>query len=160
MHLNGAIVADVAYDACTVLPGTHAAARLYPVFTTIQPVCETVSKHSTCSKYSALPGHRTARTTFCNLIDCIFKSWNDSCRGRWETAPSDGGPAPFKFTVHRGSLLQDGWLALRNAGGVKGWSMHALVSFGSVTHARVCFALPCDVMMTESLSLVKNSASS
>lgn len=46
------------------------------------------------------------------------------CRGRWEKPPSDGGPAPLKLTVHRGSLLQDGWLALRNAGMIKGWPMH------------------------------------
>ena len=44
-----------------------------------------------------------------------------ACRGRWDKPPSEGGPAPLKFTVHRGSLLQDGWAALRSAGAaVKG----------------------------------------
>ena len=48
------------------------------------------------------------------------RDWS-ACRGRWDKTPSEGGPAPLKFTVHRGSLLQDGWAALRSAGAaVKG----------------------------------------
>ena len=43
------------------------------------------------------------------------------CRGRWDKPPSEGGPAPLKFTVHRNSLLQGGWAALHKAGpAVKG----------------------------------------
>ena len=43
------------------------------------------------------------------------------CRGRWDKPLSEGGPAPLKFTVHRNSLLQDGWAALHKAGpAVKG----------------------------------------
>ncbi|KAL3151218.1 hypothetical protein ABBQ38_013059 [Trebouxia sp. C0009 RCD-2024] len=40
----------------------------------------------------------------------------DKERGRWDKPPSEGGPAPLQFTIHRGSLLQDGWSALRNSG--------------------------------------------
>ena len=39
-----------------------------------------------------------------------------ACRGHWGEPPSEGGPQPLKLTVHRGSILQDGWNALRNAG--------------------------------------------
>ncbi|KAL0028291.1 hypothetical protein WJX79_007793 [Trebouxia sp. C0005] len=40
----------------------------------------------------------------------------DKERGRWDKPPSEGGPAPLKFTVHRSSLLQGGWAALHKAG--------------------------------------------
>ena len=47
--------------------------------------------------------------------------WLLLCRGRWDKPPSEGGPAPLKFTIHRTSLLQGGWAALHKAGAaVKG----------------------------------------
>ena len=52
-----------------------------------------------------------------------------ACRGRWDKPPSEGGPAPLKVTIHRSSLLQDGWAALHRAGSaIKGRLMVSFVN--------------------------------
>ena len=38
------------------------------------------------------------------------------CRGWWDKPPSEGGSPPLKVTIHRSSLLQDGWAALHMEG--------------------------------------------
>ncbi len=63
--------------------------------------------------------HSPSALFFDSHIRLFF--WLLLCRGRWDKPPSEGGPAPLKFTIHRTSLLQGGWAALHKAGAaVKG----------------------------------------